>query len=65
MTDDRVAPIVALAEKTFANRDKADAWLRKELSVLDGRRPIDLIRTHDGARIVEDLLTRIAWGAAA
>ena len=61
----RVARIVALARKTFANRDKADRWLHKELSALDGRRPMDLIRTHAGARIVEDLLTGIAWGAVA
>ncbi len=61
----RVARILALARKTFANRDKADRWLHKELSALDGRRPMDLIRTHAGARIVEDLLTGIAWGAAA
>ena len=61
----RVARIVALAGRTFANRDKADRWLHKELSALDGRRPMDLIRTHAGARIVEDLLTGMAWGAAA
>ena len=61
----RVARIVALAGKTFANRDKADRWLHRELSALDGRRPMDLIRTHAGARVVEDLLTGIAWGAAA
>ena len=61
----RVARIVALARRTFANRDKADRWLHRELSALDGRRPMDLIRTHAGARIVEDLLTGIAWGAPA
>ena len=61
----RVARTVALAERTFANRDKASRWLHKELRALDGRRPIDLIRTNAGARLVEDALTRIAWGAAA
>lgn len=61
----RVARIVALAGRTFANRDKADRWLHKELSALDGRRPMDLIRTHAGARVIEDLLTGMAWGAAA
>ncbi len=61
----RVARVLALADKTFANQDKARRWLRKNLSSLDGRRPIDLVRTAAGARIVEDVLTRIAWGAAA
>ena len=61
----RLARVMALAGKTFANRDKADRWLHKELSPLNGRRPIDLIRTHAGARVVEDLLMSIAWGAAA
>ena len=61
----RVARVMALAGRTFANRDKAHLWLHRESSALDGRRPIDLIRTHAGARIVEDLLMSIAWGAAA
>ncbi len=61
----RVARVLALADKTFANQDKARRWLRKDLSSLDGRRPIDLVRTAAGARIVEDILTRIAWGVAA
>ncbi len=61
----RVARVLALADKTFANRGKAGRWLHKNLSSLDGRRPIDLVRTAAGARIVEDVLTRIAWGAAA
>ena len=59
----RVARSVALAERTFANREKASAWLHRELRILGGRRPIDMIRTHAGARVVEDALARIAWGA--
>jgi putative toxin-antitoxin system antitoxin component (TIGR02293 family) len=61
----KIARIRALADETFADRTKADRWLHKELSALDGRRPMELIRTHAGARIVEDLLAKIAWGAAA
>ena len=59
----RVARSVALAERTFANREKASAWLHRELGIFKGRRPIDMIRTHAGARMVEDALARIAWGA--
>ncbi len=61
----RVARIIALAERTFGNPEKAHRWLRKELASVSGRRPIGLIHTGDGARIVESLLARIAWGAAA
>ena len=60
----RFARVRALAEEAFADRHKADIWLHRELSVLDGRRPIDLIRTQVGARMVEELLASIAWGAA-
>ena len=59
----RVARALALAEKTFANRDKAGRWLHRNLSALGGRTPMELVRTHAGARIVENLLARISWGA--
>ena len=58
----RVARIVALAEQVFANRAKANRWLLLELGTLGNKRPIDLIRTQAGGRIVEDELARIAWG---
>ena len=59
----RVARSVALTEWTFGNPAKAHAWLHGELGILGGRRPIDMIRTHAGSRIVENVLARIAWGA--
>ena len=58
----RVARVVALAEQAFANREKANRWLRLGLHILSDRRPIDLIRTEAGARSVETELARIAWG---
>ena len=61
----RVARAFALAEKTFANRDKADCWLHKNLNSLGGRTPMELIRTDAGARIVENLMARNSWGAPA
>ena len=61
----RVARVMALAERTFANREKANRWLHKDLASLDDRRPIDLIQTTTGTRLVEDILAKIAWGAAA
>ena len=61
----RVARVVALAEHTFRDSEKASKWLRKGLTVLDGRTPLGLARTDAGTRIVENLLARTAWGAAA
>lgn len=61
----RVARAMVLAEKTFADKDKADRWLHKKLNSLGGRTPIDFIRTDSGARVVENLLARISWGAHA
>ena len=61
----RLARVIALAERTFASDHKASRWLHEKLASLDGRRPIDLVRTTAGARIVESVLARIAWGAAA
>ena len=60
----KLARVRVLAEETFADSYKADRWLHRELPLLDGRRPIDLIRTQVGARMVEDFLASIAWGAA-
>lgn len=61
----RVARSLALAEETFANRDKAHAWLRRPTRPLAGERPLDLLDTEEGARVVEQLLGRIAHGIAA
>ena len=61
----RVARGLALAERTFASREKASRWLHRNLGALGGRTPMELIRTDAGARVVESLLARISWGAAA
>ena len=61
----RVARGLVLAERTFANREKASRWLHRNLGALGGRTPMDWIRTDAGARVVENLLARISWGAAA
>ena len=61
----RVARIVATAEETFGSRDKASRWLHKPQRGFSGQRPIDLLDTEEGARVVEDRLFRIAHGLAA
>jgi putative toxin-antitoxin system antitoxin component (TIGR02293 family) len=61
----RVARIIAAADDTFGNRDKAAAWLRRATTALAGERPLDLLDTDEGARQVETLLGRIGHGIAA
>jgi putative toxin-antitoxin system antitoxin component (TIGR02293 family) len=61
----RLARIALIAEETFGDVSKAHAWLRKPLSHLGGRKPLDIARTEIGARLVESILAKMAWGAAA
>jgi putative toxin-antitoxin system antitoxin component (TIGR02293 family) len=61
----RLLRIQTLAEDTFESKDKAAAWLRRPLAELGGETPLDLARTEAGARVIETILAKIAWGAAA
>ncbi len=61
----RLVRIVAAAEETFGNSDKALSWLRRENRALDGMTPLSLTDTDYGARSVETLLGRIGHGIAA
>jgi uncharacterized protein (DUF2384 family) len=54
-----------MAEDVFGNAEKANGWLREGLGILDGRAPLDVARTDSGARVVEQILAKIDWGAAA
>ena len=57
--------IQIIAEETFGNADKARTWLRRPLAELNGKTPLDLAQTEAGARVVELILAKITWGAAA
>lgn len=61
----RLARIQALAEDVFGDAGKANRWLRADLGILDGKPPIELAQTEAGARVVEQILAKIDWGAAA
>lgn len=61
----RLARIQSLAEDVFQDADKANRWLRQPLGILDRHAPLELARTEVGARIVEQILGKIEWGAAA
>jgi putative toxin-antitoxin system antitoxin component (TIGR02293 family) len=61
----RLLRIQTLAEDTFASKDKANVWLRRPLAELHGETPLEIARTEAGARVIETILAKIAWGAAA
>lgn len=61
----RVVSVVAAAEETFADPDKAHAWLTRANRALEGETPLAMTDTDQGARAVEALLGRIAHGLAA
>lgn len=58
----RVARIVALAENVFGNRAKALLWLRSPDDRMANRKPLSLLQTETGGRLVESMLWQIDEG---
>ena len=58
----RVVRVADLAEDALGNRQKAARWLRKPNRSIQGKRPIDLLKSDIGARMVERALGRIEHG---
>jgi putative toxin-antitoxin system antitoxin component (TIGR02293 family) len=58
----RLARIVALANKYLGDAKRARRWLKRPHRALDGLAPIAAVETELGARQVENLLGRIAYG---
>ena len=58
----RTASILALAEAVFDSRDKALAWLTTPKRRFEGERPMDVLETELGARLVEEALVQIDEG---
>lgn len=61
----RLLRVQTLAEDTFEDKAKAARWLRRPLSELQGEPPLVVAQTEAGARVIETILGKIAWGAAA
>lgn len=61
----RLLRIQTVAEDTFGSKDKANTWLRVPLIELSGETPLDIAQTEAGARLIEIILAKIGWGAAA
>ncbi|RWI57164.1 MAG: DUF2384 domain-containing protein [Mesorhizobium sp.] len=61
----RLLRVQSLAEQTFGDQEKANRWLRRPLLELGGETPLVVAQTEAGARVIETILGKIAWGAAA
>jgi putative toxin-antitoxin system antitoxin component (TIGR02293 family) len=58
----RLARVYSNAVEMIGDEEKAVAWLQTPNRALGGQRPLDQLDTDVGAREVEDLLGRIAYG---
>ncbi|MGH9610522.1 MAG: type II RES/Xre toxin-antitoxin system antitoxin [Bryobacteraceae bacterium] len=58
----RMARVYAGAVDMIGDEDKAVEWLCTPNRALGGERPLDQLDTDMGARMVEDILGRIAYG---
>jgi putative toxin-antitoxin system antitoxin component (TIGR02293 family) len=58
----RLARIVTLAESVLGNHAKALLWLRTKDERIGGRRPLSMLQTEAGRRLVESMLWQIDEG---
>ena len=58
----RLARVYADAVEMIGDEEKSVEWLRTPNRALGGKRPLDQLDTDPGARSVEDVLGRIAYG---
>lgn len=61
----RAVRVATRAEEAIGNAEKAARWLRKPNRALFGKRPLDLLESDVGTRIVEQVLGRIEYGLGA
>ncbi|MBO9545782.1 antitoxin Xre/MbcA/ParS toxin-binding domain-containing protein [Caulobacter sp.] len=61
----RIARMVAAAEETIGDRERAMTWLERPNRALEGQAPMSMADTDFGAQSVERLLGQIAHGLAA
>ncbi|MEX3636122.1 antitoxin Xre/MbcA/ParS toxin-binding domain-containing protein [Paraburkholderia sp. BR14320] len=62
---DRLIRLVVVTEHAidvFGSKDAAERWLVTPALGIDGRKPLDLLRTSEGTELVKSFLTRIDYG---
>jgi putative toxin-antitoxin system antitoxin component (TIGR02293 family) len=58
----RIARLTELAMQVFEDQDKVSAWFTQSNFALGNQKPLDLIKSEPGARLVERLLRQIEHG---
>ena len=58
----RLARVMALAKRYIGDEEQARRWLKRPNRALGGPAPLDVIDTEPGARAIEQVLGRIAYG---
>lgn len=58
----RVARITARAEQVFGESERAFRWLRQPKHRFSGRKPVEMLATEAGARLVEEMITQFDHG---
>lgn len=58
----QLAETLAKAAEVFGGKEAAQRWLSAPAVALNGSRPIDLLRTLQGAGVVSDYLDRLEYG---
>jgi putative toxin-antitoxin system antitoxin component (TIGR02293 family) len=61
----KFAEILAKATAVLGSQEEAEQWLERPAIGLDQHRPIDLLATPAGVKLVEDFLVRIEYGVYA
>jgi putative toxin-antitoxin system antitoxin component (TIGR02293 family) len=59
------AELLAKATMVFGAQDEAEQWFERPAIGLNQKRPIDLLTTPAGVKVVEDHLERLAYGVYA
>lgn len=61
----KFAEVLAKATAVFGSEDEAERWLARPAIGLEQRRPIDLLATPEGLKLVEEFLERLEYGVYA
>jgi putative toxin-antitoxin system antitoxin component (TIGR02293 family) len=67
MTDENpfpgVDPAISIkAVEVFGSKEEVEQWLHSPAMGLNGRRPIDLLESPEGKRLVKEFLSRLEFG---
>jgi len=54
--------ILELGKKVLGSEDELNQWLHNPVFALNGKKPIDMIKTESGRRKVEEVLHQIEYG---